>query len=96
MEGNEPDDAGASDTGPAVSRAAGSSGPPEKHPRSTVEKLRRAGADLDRRLDVCYERFSRGEITAAEMDRERTRLTADFNRLVRGENIRYRSMLRRV
>jgi hypothetical protein len=65
-------------------------------PRSTVEKLRRAEADLDRHLDLCYERFSRGEITAAEMDRERTRLTADFNRLVRGENIRYRSMLRRA
>jgi hypothetical protein len=90
-EGDEADDAGADETGPAPSPAAG---PPEKHPRSTVEKLRLAEADLDRRLDACYERFSRGEITAAEMDRERSRLTAAFNRLVLSENIRYRSMLR--
>jgi hypothetical protein len=96
MEGDEADEAGASETGPARSRAPGSSGMPEKGPRSTIEKLRRAEADLDRRLDVCFERFYRGEITAVEMDRERSRLTAAFNRLVRGENIRYRSMLRRV
>jgi hypothetical protein len=42
-----------------------------------------------------FERFSRGEITARELDQERDRLTEAFNRQVMTENIRYRSMLRR-
>jgi hypothetical protein len=60
-----------------------------------MEKLRRVEAELDRRLDESYQRFSRSEITAAEMAKERDELIRSFNRRIMAENIRYRSMLRR-
>jgi hypothetical protein len=70
--------------------------PPSHHRRvGTLEKLRRVEAELDRRLDESYQRFSRSEITAAEMAKERDELIRTFNRRVMAENIRYRSMLRR-
>ena len=75
--------------------------PPPAHPPArqrrvgTLEKLRRAEAELDRRLEASYQRFSRSEITAAEMAKERDELIRAFNRRVMAENIRYRSMLRR-
>jgi hypothetical protein len=70
--------------------------PPSHHRRmGTLEKLRRAEAELDRRLEESYQRFSRSEITATEMASERDELIRAFNRRVMAENIRYRSMLRR-
>ncbi len=54
-----------------------------------------AEAELDRRLEEAYQRFSRSEITADEMARERDGMIRAFNRRVMAENIRYRSMLRR-
>jgi hypothetical protein len=65
-----------------------------RQPPTTLGRLREFDAQLDRDLQASYERFERGEITAAEMERECERLTAAFNQVVRGENIRYRSMLR--
>jgi hypothetical protein len=62
---------------------------------STLEKLKAAEAELDRRLEDCYGRFDRSEITAEEMAREHDRLVRAYNRRVMAENIRYRSMLRR-
>ncbi len=70
-------------------------GRPEKRPRTTLERLRQREAELDRALGESYERFGRSEITAREMDAEQRRLVAEFNQLVMGENIRYRSLLRR-
>ena len=58
------------------------------------EKLTAEMQRMDRALDRSYERFRRGESTAAEMDRERDDLVAAFNQQVMNENIRYRSMLR--
>jgi hypothetical protein len=75
-----------------ASRPAGQEVP---RPRSTLERLREAEAQLDEALEQSFRRFSRAEITAKEMDRERDQLTAAFNQKVMGENIRYRSMLRR-
>jgi hypothetical protein len=70
--------------------------PPSHHRRMGIlEKLRRAEAELDRRLEESYQRFSRSEITATEMASERDELIRAFNRRVMAENIRYRSMLRR-
>jgi hypothetical protein len=66
----------------------------DKTPPSTLDRLRRLEAKLDRELARKYERFQRGELTARELDRERDDLVAEFNRQVMGENIRYRSMLR--
>lgn len=63
-------------------------------PPTTLERLRKLETELDRALEASYQRFERGEITAADMDRDRDRLTAAFNQVVRAENIRYRSMLR--
>jgi hypothetical protein len=62
---------------------------------STLERLRAQERELDDALARSYERFRHGEITASEMDHERDRLIEAFNRQVRGENIRYRSLLRR-
>jgi hypothetical protein len=63
-------------------------------PRTTLDRLRRLEAQLDCDLQASFQRFERGEITAAEMDHACDRLTAAFNQVVLGENIRYRSMLR--
>lgn len=63
-------------------------------PRTTLDRLREAERHLDRDLEEAYSRFDRGEITATEMARECDELTAAFNKVVRAENIRYRSMLR--
>ena len=49
-------------------------------------------AALDAALDLSYERFRRGEITATELHRDHDRLVEAFNRVVMRENIRYRSM----
>ena len=65
-----------------------------KRSKTTLERLREQEVALDTALDRSYERFRRGEITAPEMHKERDRLVEAFNRLVLGENIRYRSMLR--
>lgn len=72
-------------------------GPPRSRRRttSTLAKLRAAETELDLRLDESYQRFSRSEITADEMAKERDGLIRAFNRRVMAENIRYRSMLRR-
>jgi hypothetical protein len=70
--------------------------PPSPRPtKSTLEKLRDAEKELDRELMESYERFSRSEITAAEMSKERDALIREYNRKVMAENIRYRGMLRR-
>ena len=62
---------------------------------STTGKLERAAARLDAELARLYERFCRAELTAAEMrSRQNERIRA-FNALVRHENIRYRSFLRK-
>jgi hypothetical protein len=62
---------------------------------STTKKLERAAARLDAELARLYERFCNAELTLAEMrSRQNERIRA-FNELVRGENIRYRSFLRR-
>ena len=68
--------------------------PTPKRIPSTLARLREQEARLDAALKLAYERFERGEITAREMERERDTLVEAFNRLVRDENIRYRSMLR--
>lgn len=65
-----------------------------KQPPSTLQRLREAEARVDAALKKSYARFERGDITAREMERESDELVDRFNRLVRGENIRYRSMLR--
>jgi hypothetical protein len=67
----------------------------EKRPPTTLERLRRLEAELDAALDLSYQRFSVGELTAKELDRERDGLIRAFNQQVMAENIRYRSMLRR-
>ena len=62
---------------------------------STTKRLERAAARLDAELARLYERFCKAELTLAEMrSRQNERIRA-FNELVRGENIRYRSFLRR-
>lgn len=68
--------------------------PTTKKMPSTLEQLREAEARLHDALTEGYERFERGDITAREMERESDGLVDRFNRLVRSENIRYRSMLR--
>jgi hypothetical protein len=80
-----------------VARSSSDDGPPRssRRRRSTLARLQAAEAELDRRLAACVERFERSEITADEMARERDDLIRAFNRMVMGENIRYRSMLRR-
>jgi hypothetical protein len=61
---------------------------------STIERLRRLEAELDRSLEEAYQRFESGQITAREMEKVRDGLVATFNAQVTRENIRYRSMLR--
>jgi len=63
---------------------------------SGLDRLRRAEGRLDVALSESYDRFSRGAITAREMNVERNKLIRAFNGLVRAENIRYRAMLRHV
>jgi hypothetical protein len=77
--------------------------PPARPPASraatprptTITRLRAAEYGLDAKLERSYERFCAGETTAGEMNRERNALIDEFNALVRAENIRYRSFLRR-
>jgi hypothetical protein len=69
---------------------------PRKRAKSTLERLQDAEAQLDIALSQSYERFRRGEVTAKVMNEERTALIRQFNQRVLGENIRYRSMLRRL
>jgi hypothetical protein len=69
--------------------------PRARRQSSTTKKLERAAARLDAELAKLYERFCNAELTAAEMrSRQNERIRA-FNDLVRGENIRYRSFVRR-
>jgi hypothetical protein len=68
---------------------------PNKPLETGHDRLRRAEERLDLVLDDAFDRFCRGEITAREMNVERNRFIRAFNGLVRAENIRYRSMLRR-
>jgi hypothetical protein len=82
------------DTPHFSSSLAGSPPRSRRRRRGTLEKLRVAEAELDRRLEESYQRFSRSEITADEMAKERDGLIRAFNRRVMAENIRYRSMLR--
>jgi hypothetical protein len=67
----------------------------DQPPVSTFERLRAQERKLDEALARSYERFRDGEITASEMDREHHQLVEAFNRQVKSENIRYRSLLRR-
>ncbi len=76
---------------PSVLQAAAKT---PKRLKTTLERLRELEAALDSALDLSYERFRRGEITATELHRDRDRLVEAFNRVVMRENIRYRSMLR--
>jgi hypothetical protein len=62
---------------------------------STEKRLQRAARRLDAALMDVYERFCRSEITRSEMRREQNALIDAFNGLVRSENIRYRSFLRK-
>jgi hypothetical protein len=89
----EPDDAEPDDPEPVATRLR----EPVKTRavKSTLEKLREREAELEVALDASYQRFCRAEITATEMDRERSELIRTFNQVVKGENIRYRSMLRK-
>jgi hypothetical protein len=72
--------------------------PPKKkrRRRTTGERLRAAERELDDRVRQSYERFCRGEITAAEMKAEQNSLISAFNDQVRAANIRYRSFLRKL
>jgi hypothetical protein len=65
-----------------------------RRPKTTLERLREHEVALDEALDRSYERFRSGEITAVDMHRERDQMVDAFNRMVKRENIRYRSMLR--
>ncbi len=67
-----------------------------RRPKTTLDRLRQQERDLDEALARSFERFRRGETTAAEMHRERDELVGAFNTKVMAENIRYRSLLRRL
>jgi hypothetical protein len=67
-----------------------------RRPKTTLDRLRDQEHALDEALGRSYERFRRGETTAAEMHRERDNLVGAFNTKVMAENIRYRSLLRRA
>jgi hypothetical protein len=86
LEADEPVEAGVAKPGQAAATRT--------RMKTTLERLREQEAALDTALDVAYERFRRGEITATEMHRRRDQLVEAFNRQVMRENIRYRSMLR--
>jgi hypothetical protein len=79
---------------PVAPARRGKKAPPAA-PKSTLAKLRDREHALDATLDSSYQRFRAGEITARELDAERRALIGEFNRVVTGENIRYRSMLRK-
>ena len=91
--------ADADDSDVAAGAGASAKPRPASHTRpraqTTLDRLRRKEAALDAALAGSFERFSRGEITARELDQERDRLIEAFNRQVMSENIRYRLMLRR-
>jgi hypothetical protein len=63
---------------------------------STTKKLERAAVHLDAELARLYERFCNAELTAAEMRSLQNERIRSFNALVRSENIRYRSFLRKT
>ena len=63
---------------------------------STLDRLQALGRELDAAIARDYDRFCRGEITAAEMHAERQRMIRAYNGVVRAENIRYHSLLRSV
>ena len=77
-------------------RAASSTAAARPRTKSTLERLREYEGLLDAALARIYDRFCRGEITAKDMDSERRGLIRAFNNRVMSENIRYRSMLRRL
>src|SRR5262245_26183950 len=90
--GIDPEPAGEEGPVPRRPRQA----PPARRRSSTTKRLERAAARLDSELARLYERFCKAELTAAEMrSRQNERIRA-FNDLVRRENIRYRSFLRRL
>jgi hypothetical protein len=69
---------------------------PRRRRRSTTtEKLDRAAARLDAELARLYELFCDAGLTAAEMRSQQNERIRAFNALVRRENIRYRSFLRK-
>lgn len=70
--------------------------PTDSRPVSTIARLQTLEARLDRDLTEAYERFQRDEITARQMERASDELIEAFNQQVTAENIRFRSMLRRV
>jgi hypothetical protein len=78
-----------------ASRASRPGSRKEPRPQTTFERLREQEVRLDEALSRSYQRFSAGEITAREMDRECDQLIGSFNQQVMAENIRYRSLLRR-
>jgi hypothetical protein len=82
------------DNPPAPARSEGPKTAPKKRAKSTLEQLQEREALLDAALSQSFERFRNGEVTAADMDKERDRLVRAFNQRVMSENIRYRSMLR--
>ena len=91
---DDEDDEEASAGGPRQQRVQE---PPRPKPRmSTTRRLQVAADKLDAALMRVYERFCRSEITAAEMRSEQNALVHAFNDRVRGENIRYRSFLRKT
>jgi hypothetical protein len=70
--------------------------PPARRRSSTTKKLERAADRLDAELARLYERFCHAELTAAEMRSRQNERIRTFNALVRRENIRYRSFLRKT
>jgi hypothetical protein len=99
--GTSPVDLGPVDPGPgnlgaAPARKQAQPKRASNRPKTALDRLREQEHVLDEALGRSYERFRLGEITAAEMHRERDELVGAFNRKVMAENIRYRSLLRRV
>jgi hypothetical protein len=82
------------DDAPVAAASRAGRPPPRRRRMGTLEKLRMAEVELDRRLEESYQRFRRSEITAEGMAKERDDLIRAYNRRVMAENIRYRSMLR--
>jgi hypothetical protein len=94
--GQPPDEDDGDDAGSSSGRSSAvTTTKVKKRAPSTLERLQRMERDLDATLDRSYERFLAGELTARELDRERDRLIAAFNRTVMADNIRYRSLLRK-
>jgi hypothetical protein len=63
---------------------------------TTAQRLERAAAELDTELRRLYEQFCRSELTEAEMRVRRNDRIRAFNTVLRRENIRYRSFLRKT